>query len=1094
MLLSLQTNKPFRSHTQCKSRSDPAQFTELVISLNNSYLKVLTHFIASSLAIKDWCFKPAGREIMLGLFALLVLWTSVSGSNNAAVATRHSEADMKVSQDLQHLTEMVRDLEMIGFDFDNGIVTVHNNILIPDQLLNSSGSNPITTIPKYLLVHEGRFLYFELPNELDSSKAADTLNRLREVASIKTERAYVCYKIGRSNYHQTSMQIICRAINMINSNSLEIDLYGVLDDELGVVPINTKACQAEAESAFSYNVDGKLDVLEFAATTNLNMLELIGTKIIVMLPISCITLKKAQCQHLYILDKLPLIDNYTISFTLLPIVSIIDCRFLQTTYPSRCAWIRISDSKVNTLMLNGLTDDADQEARISLNINWGSLWSLLSNKNYQIRVHIIIIDESDQDSIHRMILAPHRLTSSSSRIYATKAFFQLSDNQPCRATEQFSQIYTKDNCARLGIIVHDIKIHYASRDQDLYNTIEVLHLINGVKEIPREVKDMHVTCHGEAISPPNWQLNETVDLQLSRIQLRANADIHRRICKMFFCQNIRYTTIQIRGSKTPHPHQVKECLLFLTQFQSLIANTLKIVNVRDTSQQTTNFKIPTLDLELEKSPQYAPAIKTLILDNVDESIIYWVLGRYMFSIPLDVYIFNQSFNNLAISQILTKPMSQQIESLVLNDFLKLDEVQHYHGKNQISNFSLFDYIDTAMKANINQKRLRLDKLALYPSNIKLKPYNAVLQKLLSFNLQLLFMSLSDYILCTTTPTAAMSSSILKNKKIFTLSQVTLAALEQDLTHCQAIQTTQTQFNQPQPLPVQKHVVSKLILRFHNRPSLTEKGLILILRWTACRFKDVTTLSLANISLSTKKQELLVSRHYLVRGLGSLSNILLEDKSPYPAESLAASTIPLYYNNLLATNPNTIPEFTAVSSTLLVHLISQKDKIDDIVPKHLIPKESFDMVIRSIKKNGSSIDCIICTRTLYIPSHEADSRDQTTQPPPFNPDDNFITLCYLKCKHFTCIRCIIQDQNNNRCSECRAQDVYVDIHRLIALSPSNLVFAEGYTVSPADQQWLQNLPWNDNKIYFYQSYESIESLDNDLNQEPASITSIRVYIV
>ncbi|KAI5185553.1 hypothetical protein NEHOM01_0912 [Nematocida homosporus] len=1118
MPLSLSMNKPTKTHLishRSTSISNQLCVRQAVQSIK--HIIMLAPSTASASTNRSDHFKEIkpGNVARLCLLLLIVSSIYVSGiSTNISLVAAQNE--------LPSSDAMILMMESMGFEFKSVgraliVKSYHPNE--PEKVGGADNSLPTQCslaaweTPIYVVEYPTQYLTFHLPAYIHIHKARLVLFELRKIAFIKTSHATINYAHSNPGITSINLQILSRVVNMLDCMVLELCLDPRHHEEIAKSPEDLKKIQIEARDTVkhaSYTLKCRLQFTNIQSKEQHT--ELLRHGIIIQRPISSVYLDDNQIDAISLLQHVSLINGYEFSFEWTHSTSDIDLNLLQTL-PVKCKQLFIigHPDRPGISTIDGLENAIIKHPKMSLKASWATIQYLCVHNKSLIHVHTIegiLVSHLSNQTGRQPSQNP---VSSDFRISASLGIITIDNNLPCQSTDYYKLMYKQEDFTKLGISFEQIQFDYQEDRVDLYATLEAFYGIKALDTMPTEVLTRAVICCGDKLSDPNWMLQETLNIWLNKIQIDDNRQSYicfaTRDCSsrwhMHFCRCIHYTCIRISGGNdSDEKKPVKKCILLLTVLQSLTAKELKISNIRNDKQIETQFNISVLKSKIAKSTKWHLNVKFLILDNVDQQIIYWMLGHYTFTNPIEIYLLNQHFSNLAIAEVLSLPQTEQIALLEINNILGLNEVINFQQKtNQTNGFSIFRYIKAAMKQHNPSgsldtfsslssldtfnalNTLNLHKLSLQLGCLNFSLYTKLIQKLASYNIQLSAMPLEDYIKgAASNPIANLAV----HKRLFTLYNITLAALEAGL---KAHQTpTRTQHR---PLPtLLRQSVEELRLEFSRRQSLNEPDLITIIRWVACLFKDLVALRLANVRLTCRATFALRSHKYWVYGLCTLANIYIE--IDLFSQKHVRLPIQLYSHAMVSNVFNYRPELTAISSATLLRFIAFIDQIDKFVSNHAFPKASLKMIVNSIKENKTDFECPVCFRVLgMVPSERGWKNIScflTSSPTHnlYNSSDNFAALCYLKCGHRICNECIpkMKKMPSTQCPTCRTPNVYDNPHRLIGIPLSRFIFAEDSvkTLHPNPDQ-LNAYTWDNEQIYFYIPYSQIDNLLRGLDKNP-----------
>ncbi|KAI5186484.1 hypothetical protein NEHOM01_1496 [Nematocida homosporus] len=971
-------------------------------------------------------------------------------------------------------------MKSVGFSFVGMNYNLQTTFAEPKQLQTSAPtSNPQPTQPKLVVELLKRDIRFGLCKYSNAAAAEAALLELKRIAVIRCENVIINCALPDLNCQEKSLQILSRVVNMIDCWVLELFVHSRLKDQPQNNHLYRNICRSEAQDAFD-QIDYKLPCfLNLSSETSISLSGFISSGIVLQRPISTLFLSDKDCKAISFLNQLPLKPNYSLIIQFLSSVGGVDFSFLQNP-STTCGKITIITRQQNKITLTGLTNAVDKHPTLTLQLSWPALKYLSEHNTSSINVHTINCQGVTPNSIRPL---PSLQQEQEPRIFATVIVSQISTSMPCNSIDSHQGLYTPEVYAEHGIIVKSAKVQYMNERSDLYRTMDVFRSVGALEDVPEEIVADDITCCGDALSDPKWTLQEPVSISLNHDELAPCLKEYqsRYVC---FCQNIHYTTLEIKGIKDPAQKLVKRCLDLLVLFQNITANELWISDIRDKNRTNTNFDLRRLKETAAKRPQYKLHVKALWLDNVDDQILYWIFGHYIFTQEMDVYILNNALKNLAIAQLLSQPIGQNIDNLLLIDFTELDEVVHFRQQAQLKTFSLFKYVEAAKQEGKTPQTLGLHKLHLFPQFDDPKPYSDVLSKLWEYGIHLSAVPFPEFI---TSPTTYTIHAKLMDQPDFKLYNVTLEALKADFIHHQANPTATDSDSLP------RGSVNELDLQFSDTQMLTAEDLVTIIRWVAGRFKDITTLQLVNAKMTKKERAEFTARNYLIIDLDSLKSILLKSEVPNtpPIELL---TRPYHFSLLAqyATLPQRIS--IAVSATTLLQLASNTAHFDSLIPPHSSPNSSIQRASRDIKKAQTNIMCPVCCKELYVPNLE--NGVDTTQP---DPDNNFPVLCYLKCGKPICNLCVLgiadgDPIDSKVCPYCREPNMCDQLHQIISAPPSIFTIAQGSTTAPNTQhRWITSKIWHTGQIYLCISYKQQPNITT-LQKEESTITANPIYLI
>ncbi|KAI5184828.1 hypothetical protein NEHOM01_0430 [Nematocida homosporus] len=995
---------------------------------------------------------------IVGLCAVLVLLGGAGGSNTTD------------RLDFVDSNKMLKTLQWLGFAFYDTSQTI---TVLPYTPSRSDtpifDHNLVSLAPRYIIDYQGPCVYFQLPEYLDEDETRVALVELANIAVIRSPhscRIWVTSAEHTSARLLLNLQIISRVIHMIDCAVLVLCFDSGLSDKKCVDVFGLATARIEALKTICHADYTTPCQVQFSTSPGIKLFNLSFYGIVVLRPISHVNLSGREINHTHLLTQISLIEDYLLSFTCLPKTASIDLEFLQRL-SAKCGQVNISGSAQTKLTLVGLMDESAVQLQLVLEITWQLLQYLGRHNPALIFIHTILGLNINTRSIQLMRQAIQQEVTPTPRIFAAKAIFMVDFNMPCGSLDLYRNIYTREACTKYGMAVNEVQIKYTNPRLDLLETLKTLWNIKALIRIPSEVQGLDVICDGDFLNVPGWKVKESVLIQLSLGYLDTKLSNYKAQGYLCFCQNIRYTVIEIDGIGVPSESLPTKFIAVLALFRNITAQKLKILNLRVAGQFSTNLHQAIIKLKADDQSQYRLEIQTLVLDNVDGQVVYSLLMLYAFVGPTEIHLRNQHFSNLAIAQILAHPPAQNISQLWLSDFLELNEVKNCHQREKIKGFSLFRYIKNKTKEGMRVEDLGLHKLFLRVDGTDVSFYSELLYELWSFGIQFPCMSFETYLASTSTHSKRL---IFVAREEFVLYNVSLSAITAAFIDSQAINLTQAQLES-----IPRRSVKSLVLCFNYSHPLTEPQLVTVLRWIAYEFTDMNFLRLININMPSHVRCTIKSRNYMVMGLEQLKAIIIEPtKLNEPPTNVK---LRLYGSCLLANVSNYQHEITIVSRRMLARLAAMSDKqLDRIAPKHAVINTPLQMVINDCKNNKDKIFCPICYKSLYTAPKKLDTNAKEADPAlpvaEFSSDNNFELFCYFTCGHAICNECGVQllVREASTCPLCRHELVYRRLRDIRAVSAFNFVFASGSTSVPfTSLEWLKRLTWGDSQIYFYPIY-------------------------
>ncbi|KAI5184375.1 hypothetical protein NEHOM01_0120 [Nematocida homosporus] len=1044
---------------------------------------------------------------LIGLCTLLVRlhWVAASG---ITVETRVVSIGLDAANviGLPDSNKMVENMKLIGFSFDNEntrVVARPNDPDQPEEL--EVDANRAPHVASYVVeVALNSNIYFALPEYSDVGAATAALELLRTIAVIKLfwgKCAYVTYTTSNLDCHQINMQILSRVVNLFDCTTLELCLKPDLVSYNRELDLG--ACRDEAQKTIDRAIYKSQCQLRFSSNRSLGLPALIDRGIVLLRPILGVFLVDNEVHDAPLLYHLPLVDGYSIYLLDIPSDINIDLGVLQTS-AAKCSYITLETSSEAKLTLTGLENAVDKHTGLVLEADWDILTYLCNNNEAQIRVHTLLGVDVQPQTIQPMLDADQKEAPTEPKIIATTAKTLISADVPCKSMDYYKQIYTREAYAKFGIMVETINIAYEDNRTDLFETLDTLRGINALKRIPESIWLGDVQCYGKDLDGPDWKLQETVSIRLNHASLDhslTNYTEHQHMC---FCQHINYKTLEIKGGRVPCENQIGSCIRLLNAFRSITAQKLKISNARDNDQTPINFVMDKLKTPTTNHPKWPLYVGTLVLDNVDESIVYWVLQRYIFSESMHLHLLNLHFSNLAVAQILSLPEAQNITMLVVNGFPELDEVKYFNQQDKITTFSLFKYIEEEVAKDTPIESLGLHKLCLQLADANTSLYSDVLDALGVYSILPLAMSFGHYTKWTSTKHA--TNPIHRAK--FTLSGTTIEALKTDLAKYGIkgsfqLNTSQSEHSQQSQAPSnQRQSVVELLLQFSDTFFLTDTDFVTIVRWVACHFKDVATIWLANVKVSDEERAVITSRNYLFKDLDMLNRILVERAAPdEPPLNLLTR---LHRIILVAGVSNPVHAIVTMQPTLLTQFICHQEELNNHIPSYPNTETSIRKIINYIMHQQPPYECAVCLEALDGLKVEPKEQDQedgndnddeppTKKPRPSmgsesqdeNPQGHPVMICYFKCGHPLHSKCAIGVMNmqNNNCPTCRQPVVYKNAHQLMSVPLTTLVFAEDSISNvTVDREWLRTMSCWSEQVLLYVAYRDRSDFATTISSE------------
>ncbi|KAI5188038.1 hypothetical protein NEHOM01_2501, partial [Nematocida homosporus] len=664
-----------------------------------------------------------------------------------------------------------------------------------------------------------------------------------------------------------------------------------------------------------------------------------------------------------------------------------------------------------------------------------------------------------------------------------------------------------------GISVDESTIEYTKRQNGLLDTLKVLEknlYVDCEKSIEHATAE-GIKCPAEDCSNNKLEFQKPVDINFENLyeismfdheehDIAVNSDI-------LFCQNIHYTDININGCD--YHNAGEACQTLLSLFINITARTLRIWKVHFDRFHTIDLS--TIEEDEDPLPEIFRRrldLKTLILDNVGNDFIYWILNNYTFADSMEVYILNQDYKNLNIVRIISHPTCRKISKLVLNDFVELDEVrlyEEYKKEGRLTELPLFNYIERMKAENKTITDLGLNKLVLQLEGVDCNKYAEILTEFKSIGIQC---EEVPFAVIVDRPIAKYNSYIRAKSqyalrkpdtrfyKELELKNINLQDLEADLASRCTTPTSQPDPNQEQKPSIQKLSLETLSLFFWDTNPITENNLVKILEWIACQFTGFKWLFLHNLEVSEGERKKMLAHNYHVNGLDAFRCDSISSE-PARIRLLAGTT----QNIRLAEFNISRPDIVVVDYTMIPHIL----KLDLTG----MDSEAHLYKLATAIKKSTSIICSMCSLSLYRPNEEnqfgdvmhADidngmsgevreeeregdgvyqaitkkiKPDTVNRLSSFNPELHFKTVCYFACEHLSCLKCVSKMKKPHwhllKCPTCKKHAEYDQACQLIYAPLPNLVLVQSnIPTSISESQQSKITTWCTTPTFFYASY-------------------------
>ncbi|KAI5186483.1 hypothetical protein NEHOM01_1495 [Nematocida homosporus] len=1017
------------------------------------------------------------RYWLAGIWTLLAL-VSVARSNDIT--------NMEVQDDWQTSDGIAKILSACGFklefgDYSRSFTTtpyIPERTQVPDERFGK-----VDSIPKYELEPWNDRIEFELPYFPSDKEAIAVLEDLRKIAIVRVSIALVSYKSTNPELHKISMQILSRVVNMLDCSILRFYYTPDLAKKARNQEVDGVLCSSEAQNTISHAKYRAKCHVSFSSASGL--LDVINSKVRLLRPISSVTLLDSEFQHISYLGLLTLKPNYTLSIENLPNKANINLASLPTKV-CKCQEISIKSPQNMKLTLTGFNHANNNFPILHLSLSWKTFEYLATHNPAQIQGSIVLSLSVSPDSHQDVLKGNYQPMSNGYQIAVELVYFSIDTSMPCDVFGQYRRIYTKEFLYRYGVVASNVLVYYEPGRNNFDKTIARLGFIGNLPQsLLKEIRESNIVCCGNGLNTIDWTLRQPVVIQLDDPQVLYWLKRHKQPSIDRFCQHIYYTSLNISGGQAPRKGQVKRCIRLLNHLESIRGQKLCISNIRDKRKTKGRFDLATLKAETTKSPRYTLGLDTLILDNVDEAIIYRMFGRYNIVKLNEVHILNQVFKNLAIVQLLSFSLGPIDTKLVLNDLANLNEIVRYNRRDRIKGFSLFKYVEDFQQRNQSVDSLHLNRLVLQVDDVDFGAHDLALSVIRSYGIELpITVAFKEYL---------ANRSVIQDEKVVIIHSITTEALKADLLYYQAQNPMQAHL-------IKNTSITELVLHFSNDQVLTKESLIETIRWTICRFEKLAALRLRNANVTANMQNVFASHRYLILDLDSLKSIRIEGVGPN--NSHIELLLQPHHKHLLANTTNTNHNFTAIaSSTLfrLFHQLDQLDHLDKAFPKHIGSRICpLQIVIENLQKKKdcpSDIQCAYCQKPLCESTEEGPNKNGHI----LNEAVASKAFCYLKCGHLACHTCVYTtltlDKPRTTCPMCRQTGVFENMHQLIGVPRSVFVFTEtDASLLNADHEWLDTMALNDGHVYLYIPYENIDDLCNAVKNGPVFDEDHLIYVI
>ncbi|KAI5187586.1 hypothetical protein NEHOM01_2290 [Nematocida homosporus] len=1039
------------------------------------------------------------------LSSLLLLLDGVWGASRLSVNSERSQSSISSDATIgrkpvwRKSSKMATTLRGIGFDLGDD----HETVWIQPYKPEAYGQ------AYYIVKCSASAINFTMPFYSNADEAKLALDRLREVAVIKTTAIRVTYRRANISCYTENLQIISRVINVVDCKNLVLYLNPNRPKNVDPDKIYLNFSLPEANSTIERAKLGPSCTLRFSTRAHKSLPNLMAEGIALVRSISTLILEDLQFEDFTFMDQLTLSDEYALYFRYLPEVVKLNFRFMHHASP-RCQQISIAGPKDTKLTILGLENATMTiHPRLVLVVDWGLLQNLAMNNKATITVHELVGRATEPIPGHPSIYAPIMIN-------AKKVVTEIAANIECGHNDFILRPYTKDICARYGIKTDSVRIYYRDDRNDMLRTLEILQKCNALAIIPKEVQERDVVCYGRRLSVPDWELQETVSFRLSQLPKWEDFKLEAQYGSKF-CQAIRYKTIRILGRQARYEEQRQQVQHLIELFRCLVVDELRITNLCDDTQDNSFFLPRNLQRDNWGRSQYQLDIKLLVLDRVDNRFLYWMIKHYLFKGNIEVHILNQRFTNLNVAVLLSKSITPQISKLVLNDFFELNEIKYYNQPEKIHGFSLFKYASTKAAEGVTDEFTCLSKLFLDLGCLDCRDYDSVLTTLAAYKVGFRSASFDVYInnaitaytkgLAAACPDRSQEheEAWLNNKEdesdLRTLVLYWLDIKDIKIDNNERRANSQSQ---AEPDQLQTQSVNNLWLYFSDYQFISEKRLAIIIQWAAWRFKGLISLHLANLKVLQRKKNILASRTYWLIDQPLLKTVTLSGQGPNRTPFYL--TISLYHNALLECFVSPNPPFVVVLKAIRTNprpTYGYSLQFSyDICSDHIDNHQALIEATVGLTWNKYVRNCRRCSRIRARPTQIPRKRERKTNK--VSTDENKLkaansehmhdTLAYLTVPYLHCQICA-----------CINHDVYYptipdeqrqtkDCRFIVQMLPT-FIFAEGSTHNiPPKFQALIEKPIHCSQVDLYAATYFKSALASVLEKELESGIIQLVHII
>ncbi|KAI5185881.1 hypothetical protein NEHOM01_1131 [Nematocida homosporus] len=1105
MLISSHMNNASGLYTQCKPKLGLNCSTVYTVIPCAKPVDLADLTIANKNLVKVYPPKLLGQWIVLRLYVLLVLLNVVWGSDSSdSVVIVEPAAKLSDLPDAARMLQLLCSVGFVPLDPNHDLkITAYKPDAVLDSDLNSiptptlSSASPMANIPLYIVDYIDNDIVFVLRECSSLPRTEVDLNVLQTIAVVRGGGAQIICTTPDWNSCPINLRVVSRVVNMLDCK--ELHLHIELDrriESYDPLPCSDPIL-LEAQNTIKHAVYNYACQINFSTSRQTRLVDLVNSGIVLLRPFICVVLEDNEFQDMHLIKELPLSDCYSIIFRDIPEWSSLDFNCLRTCL-DKCVCITIILAQGILLNLAGLESAIKDYPKLCLKAPVCILAYLGMRNESTIEVHSIIGMNCSIESgqgLSKIPSQPHVLTRW---LFAPLLEISIEDTIPCQSLHIYQLVYTIDNFAKFGVLVDDVRITYGSQRKDLHQSLSLLCRLGALRRVPTQVINRSIVCNGDQLSDPKWVLQDPIHINLLAIDHQTTAWLMSRKnplphnkpyhSYMPFCQNIRYTDICIDGGLDPLEESTNLCLVLLYKFRCINANTLTLVNIRKTIYRS-GFNIEYFQQSSTVSNKWNLALNTLTLDNVDDEIIYWLFGNYFFVRETQVHIINQELKNLAITYILSLPTTQNIESLMVKAFKKLDEILYINQRGQFTDFTLFQYQKEIEQRDGSIGHLNLHKVIIQVGVVNCGLYGRFMIELLRLGIQLTSMPMNIYIESLYLHPGRCNYVALSD---FTLYNISMRLLQSDgrIYLERNLALTQTQSSHlPRP---PKRPVSSLVLQFNGAQLLTEVNLLTIIHWVSCWFGDLTTLTLTLVQVNERVLHAISSRDYLLVGLDRLTSIQIKRCRPIrPSFDLLSRP---YHLGLAAETLNAKPGLTIIPSAVLARFVTRLTPLTEHILKPIYQQTSLYKIITDLNRQYPIISCQVCSKILYTPDTNPQSQP-VSKKPRLDLDNNFSMMCYLKCGHSLCNACLRDLLPNIKCIICQEVEVADCVRYLMYVPKSAFVLNEAcFPLSAGLYDWPNSITWGDDQLCLYVTYRQKTDLSHIITNEIPSNTFQEIYVV